>query len=237
MLRLLSLLLAFALLGTAAAAPAAPTRGGCPVPVPRVRLPAQGPGWRIPTTWHTRGLSYGTSEMIGLIKRTAARLLRGHAGAILEVADISPRNGGASRWHRTHRHGEDVDLLLFAVDAAGQPAPAGKAMVAFDCTGKGAATDEAGTAVPPLTFDVARNWALVRALAEERHAKVEDILIAACLRQKLLAHARATKAPRGVVARAEKLMRQPRLSPHNNHMHVRIAATAESCVAAAPARK
>ena len=88
------------------------------------------------------------------VLREPVPLLRAHLGAALEVADLSPRGGGASRWHRTHRHGEDVDLLLFATDAAGRPARAGKAMVAFDCAGQGAPTDEAGNPVPPLMASV-----------------------------------------------------------------------------------
>jgi penicillin-insensitive murein endopeptidase len=215
-----------------AAAHAAPAHGGrCAPPVPRLRLPATGPGWRIPDTWNQRGNSFGTPQLVGLIRRTAKRIARFAPGAVIEVADLSPRGGGGSRWHRTHRHGEDVDLLLFARDAEGRPVPAGKAMVAFDCSGKGAATDEAGNPVPPLTFDVARNWAFVRAILEDRQAKVEEILIASCLKHRLLVHAREVHAPRDVVARAERLMRQPRVSPHNNHMHVRIAALPEDCLA------
>ena len=60
--RLLSLVLTLGLLG-GTAAHAAPIRGGCPVPVPRMRLPAEGPGWRIPETWHQRGLAYGTRQI------------------------------------------------------------------------------------------------------------------------------------------------------------------------------
>jgi penicillin-insensitive murein DD-endopeptidase len=238
--RLLCLVLLLAPAVAAARPPAArgmAAKPACPQLVDGVRLPKGGPGWLIPSTWAQRGNHWGTRDLVGLIKRTAARLGRHAPGAVLGVADLSPRGGGASRWHRTHKHGEDVDLLLFWTDAKGQPVPHGPSMVPFDCDGRGAAKDEAGNAVPPLRFDVARNWALVRALAEDRADVVTDVLIASCLRAKLLEHARASKAPRGVVARAARLMRQPRFAAHNDHIHVKTAGAPERCTAAAPASR
>jgi penicillin-insensitive murein endopeptidase len=227
-------LLCLALLLVPAAAGArrpAPAQPACPALVDGVRLAKGGPGWHIPSPWAERGLSWGTRDLVGLIKRTGGRLRRHAPGAVLGVADLSPRRGGPSRWHRTHRHGEDVDLLFFWLDAKGNPVPHGPSMVIFDCDGRGAAKDEAGNAVPPLRFDVPRTWALVRSLAEDGEGVITDVLIAGCLRAKLLEHARASKAPRSVVARAAKLMRQPRFSPHNDHVHVKIAGSAERCTA------
>jgi penicillin-insensitive murein endopeptidase len=196
-----------------------------------VRLAKSGPGWQIPATWAERGNNWGTRDLVALIKRSAARLRRLAPDAVLGVADLSPRRGGPSRWHRTHKHGEDVDLLFFWTDAKGRPVPHGPSMVPFDCDGRGAAKDEAGNAVPALRFDVARTWALVRALVEDREDIVTDILISRCLRGKLLEHAQASKAPRGVVAKAARLMRQPRFAPHNDHIHVKIAGSPERCTA------
>ena len=228
--RLLSLALLLAPL-VAAARPPAAKPAPCPALVDGVRLAKSGPGWQIPSTWAERGNYWGTRDLVDLIKRTAGRLRRLAPGAVLGVADLSPRRGGPSRWHRTHRHGEDVDLLFFWTDAKGNPVPPGPAMVQFDCDGHGASKDEAGNAVPSLRFDVARNWALVRALVEDRANIVTDVLLASCLRSKLLEHARATKAPHGVIARAAKLMRQPRYASHNDHIHVKIAGSPERCTA------
>jgi penicillin-insensitive murein DD-endopeptidase len=215
----------------APAARSAAAKPACPMIAGATRLATTGPGWSIPSTWATRGNCWGTRELVGLIKRTGARVSRLAPGAVLGVADLSPRGGGASRWHRTHRHGEDVDLLFFWTDEKGNPVPHGPAMVQFDCDGRGTAKDEAGNDVPPLRFDVARTWALVRALAEDRADIVTDVLIRSCLRSRLLEHARTTKAPPGVIARAAKLMRQPRVAPHNDHIHVKIAGSPERCTA------
>jgi penicillin-insensitive murein endopeptidase len=207
----------------------------CPQLVDGVRLARTGPGWLIPPTWAERGNNWGTRDLVGLIKRAAGRVHRLAPGSAIGVADLSPRRGGASRWHRTHKHGEDVDLLFFWMDAKGQPVPHGPAMVQFDCDGHGAAKDELGNTVPALRFDVARNWALVRALADDGGGVVSDILIASCLRSKLLEHARAIKAPPGSIARAARLMRQPRFAPHNDHVHVKIFGSPERCTAPATA--
>ncbi|MBI5482749.1 MAG: penicillin-insensitive murein endopeptidase [Deltaproteobacteria bacterium] len=226
-----ALLLALLLAPAAAEARPPAAKPPCPALVGGVRLAKSGPGWRIPSPWAERGLSWGTRDLVGLITRAAGRLRRLAPGAVLGVADLSPRRGGGSRWHRTHRHGEDVDLLFFWTDAKGQPVPHGPSMVAFDCDGRGASKDEAGNAVPPLRLDVPRTWALVRALAEDRAGVVADVLIAGCLRSKLLEHARATRAPRGVIAKAARLTRQPRFAPHNDHIHVKIAGSPERCTA------
>ena len=215
--------------GAVARPPAA--KPPCPALVGGVRLAKSGPGWRIPSPWAERGLSWGTRDLVGLIKRTAGRVRRLAPGAVLGVADLSPRRGGPSPWHRTHRHGEDVDLLFFWLDEQGQPVPHGPAMLQFDCDGRGAPKDEKSNAVPRLRFDGGRTWALVRALAEDRADIVTDILIARCLRARLLEHAKAKRAPRAVVARAAKLMRQPRFAPHNDHIHVKIAGSPERCTA------
>jgi murein endopeptidase len=215
---------------SASAVARAPMPGApCPPIVDPTRLPLAGRGWRIPERWAERGIHWGSRDLVGLIRRAAARFARLAPGATIGVADLSPRGGGPSPWHRTHQHGLDVDLLLFMRDAQGRPAEI-RAMVACDCAGKGAAMDSGGNAVPPLTFDVARTWALVRALVEDRGTTIEDILISNCLRRQLLAHARAVRAPRAVLDRAAELLRQPRLSPHNDHMHIAIAAP-ERCAA------
>lgn len=236
---------AVALVLVCSAAPAAGRRGparpgGCRPLANGVKLPVAGRGWLRPATWAARGLAYGTPELVALIKRTAQRLARAVPGTTLYVADLSPRGGGPSRWHRTHRRGVDVDLLLFARDAQGRPAAPGPAMVPFSCDGHGARTDGAGNPVAPLTLDVARSWALVRALVEDPRANLAEILIANCLRRRLLEHARASRTPRAIVEHAERLMRQPRVSPHNDHIHVRIVTPEGPCVAAAgswPARR
>src|SRR5688572_30834610 len=62
-------------------------------------LPVRGDGYVIPSTWASRGLNYGTEELVGLIVRAARRVQLERPEALLHVADLSPRRGGASAWH------------------------------------------------------------------------------------------------------------------------------------------
>jgi len=215
------------------------TRARSCADLPRgVRLPASGPGWAIPTTWERRGLAWGTRDLVALIKRVAQRLDEQQLGVPLRVADLSPRGGGASAWHKTHRRGTDVDLIFFMLDGSGEPAPAPRAMLVFDADGKGAAKDNLGNEVPPRRFDVARNWRLVRALLEDRAGNVERILIAKTLQHLLLEHARSIGAPARIIERAALVMHEPtRAPPHDDHMHVRIADPNPPCPMVASAKR
>ncbi len=188
-----------------------------------VRLPASGTGFEIPTTWDKRGLSWGTPQLVGLIKRVAERLAE-DSDVPLRVADISPRGGGASAWHKSHRRGVDADILFYMLDGAGNPAPEPRAMLVFDAEGRGAARDNLGNDMPPRRFDTARNWKLVRALLEDRAGNVERILVARTMQKLLLDHAREIGAPAKLIERAAATFHEPtRAPPHDDHFHVRIA--------------
>lgn len=188
-----------------------------------VRLPPKGDGYQIPPTWATRGLNWGTEELVGLIVRAARLVHREAPGPRLYVADLSPRNGGASAWHRSHQSGRDADLHFYALDEKGNPAPAPTFMPQFGIDGWTAATDAAGKAIPRLQFDVRRNWLLVRALIEDPAAEVQYLFIYDPLKQLLLQHAREIEEPAELIARAEALLHQPGDSlPHDDHLHVRI---------------
>jgi murein endopeptidase len=56
-----------------------------------VELPVLGDGYRIPEPWASRGLRYGTEELVGTIVRAGRRLAVEDAAAVLYVADLSPR--------------------------------------------------------------------------------------------------------------------------------------------------
>lgn len=193
-------------------------RADCPFDRP-VELAAQGPGWLIPATWSHRGLNYGTPSMVALIKRAAKRVTKARPGATLYVGDLSLARGGATEWHRSHKCGRDADLLFYAVGVDGQQAAPPSTMIPFDADGFGYA--DSGDKV---RFDTPRNWALVKALLEDR-VPVEKLFINDVLRQRLLAYAKGRKEPRRLIERAAALMSQPSgVGPHDDHLHVRIAA-------------
>ena len=87
-----------------------------------VELPARGDGYLVPPTWSSRGLSWGTEELVGLLVRAGRRLAAEDVGATLYIADMSPRAGGPSAWHKSHQAGRDADVLFFSVDDDGRPA-------------------------------------------------------------------------------------------------------------------
>jgi penicillin-insensitive murein endopeptidase len=180
-----------------------------------VELPARGDGYLVPSSWAERGLSWGTEELVGLLVRAARRVQREAPGATMYVADLSPRRGGPSAWHKSHQAGRDADVLFFATGPDGvTPAPPPSAMVRFDDT---------GLAADGRRFDVARNWLLVRALVEDPAVEVQFLFISAGLRRALLDHAAALGEPADLLERAGAVLLQPGdAPPHDDHLHVRI---------------
>jgi penicillin-insensitive murein endopeptidase len=178
------------------------------------RLPDAGDGFWTPPTWRLRGARYGADELVDLIAAVGRRLAARDPRARLAVADLSSRRGGDVDHHASHESGRDVDLLLFYTDLAGRPI-ASDTMIVLDPAGFGI-----GAAVK---LDVARSWAVIRALVTAREAEVQRIFFSEPLIQLVLDHARATGESDAVVQRARDLLRQPSDSaPHDDHMHVRI---------------
>ena len=188
-----------------------------------IELPVAGDGYFMPPTWAGRGLNWGTEELVGLLVRASRRVRAESPESTLHIADLSPRRGGASTWHRSHQTGRDADLLFFGIDAEGRQAPAPLAMIRYDDAGMGAVVDEARNPVSPRTFDVARNWLLVRALLEDPIVEVQFLFISNALKKKLLEHAAGMGEPTAILAEAEMILSQPGDSlPHDDHLHVRI---------------
>jgi penicillin-insensitive murein endopeptidase len=179
------------------------------------RLPDNGEGYTTKDVWRTRGVRYGTDELIDLIT-AVGRQLSQTRGEKLVVADLSTRNGGeARRWHRSHQSGRDVDLVYFMRDAQGRPMEA-DAMRVFD--EKGLARDGSG-----ITIDIPRTWELVRSLITSREAIVQWVFMFQPIVNKLIDHAVAKGEPEILIARARLVMKQPNDSArHDDHIHVRV---------------
>lgn len=209
------------------------------------KLPARGEGYVVPPRWLSRDRSYGTDELVSLILRAARRVERQHRNAMLGVADLSPRGGGPSPEHLSHRSGRDVDLIYYTTDLRGKPVLPSE-MLHYDESGlsrsdsaEGAggiltgaaaywqrppptAEGPAGTP-PPRRLDVQRTWALVRALVTDPEVHVQWIFIGRTVARQLLAHAQRINEPAWVVERAESLMHQPGdAQAHDDHVHVRV---------------
>ncbi len=184
-----------------------------------VRLPSQGEGYRIPPKWVQRGNSFGTEELVALIVYAARRVHAEFPGSTLYVADLSPQHGGSSHWHRSHQNGRDADLLFFTTNDHGKNAPLPSGMTHFRVDGVAATSQP----LHGLSFDLPRNWALVRALVESPEVEVQYIFVSAPIRELLLSYAIQQGDPAEIVARADAVLHQPEDSrPHDDHFHLRI---------------
>jgi penicillin-insensitive murein endopeptidase len=182
-------------------------------------LPVEGSGYVVPEPWRSRGLRYGTDELVRLVTRAAARVAREQPGGQLAVADLSKEHGGTAANHRSHQSGRDVDLVFYALSRDGSPlAPDGR-MPGYSPDGR--ASERRGR---ERYFDLPRNWALVRALLEDREATVIHIFVSRRVRSWLLAYAQVSGEPAALVERASHILSRPTdVGGHNDHMHVRIA--------------
>jgi murein endopeptidase len=153
--------------------------------------------------------SWALPELVGVINRVAERVREAHGeGERLVVGDASRRNGGRFRPHLTHQQGRDVDMRYFL-------------------TG-GVVGDYEYRPVNYKNFDLAKNWSLIQALAEE--GAVIRILIDYRHQGRLWKYARGQGANK---VQLERLFSYPRgkavkgaliqhARGHWNHVHVRV---------------
>ncbi len=190
-----------------------------------VKLPRRGEGYRIPKRWATRGLNYGTDEMISLLVYMGRAMDQKYPGALIGVADISLPSGGGSAWHRSHQGGRDTDLLMFGKTAAGKSVNP-TSMRYYDEAGRTIANPS--DPKPKLNFDVARTWHMVRAALTNPIARVQYMFIYDPLKQRLLDYALRIGEPRALIQQASYVLHQPSDSAkHNDHIHMRIYCSAE----------
>lgn len=179
-----------------------------------VRMPDRGPGYWAPSMWRNRGRRYGTRELVEVLAEAAGRVAKELPGARLGIADLSVQGGGKISHHQSHQTGRDADVLFYVTDARGK---------AQDATAMHRFNGEGRTLEAPLRFDVARNWALVRALITSPVVRVQRIFVFEPLAQLLLDHARATDEPGAMLDLARSVMQQPSdAAPHDDHFHIRV---------------
>ena len=177
-----------------------------------------------------KGPRWGIDQLVSLLERGAQRVHSRFPGSVLLVGDLSRRGGGDLGGHRSHESGRDADVGFYFVDRAGKPVES-RRFRAVDWRGR--AADD-----PSLSFDDARNWALVEAWVTDPSARIEHIFVAKPIRARLLAHARKKGVYLPVLHRASIALKQPsRGLPHDDHFHVRIACPRSQravCVAEPP---
>ena len=204
----------------------------------------EGPGFVAPEPWRSRGLRFGTDELVGLVERAARAVVKRHPGAELAVADLSAERGGPVARHRSHQSGRDVDLVYYAIDRTGDAmAPDGHmALYGMDGRATSAASPEPVASIDERFFDLARNWALIQALATDPDVRVDRIFVSRRIRDWLLAYSAAAGVSEPIRARVRSVLSTPvGVEAHDDHMHVRIGCSAEDTAAGAcsdePARR
>jgi penicillin-insensitive murein endopeptidase len=170
---------------------------------------------------------WGLPRFTHTIERAAARVARERPGASLYVGDLSARTGGVLIPHFSHRSGRDADLLFYMTTLEGAPVDSpGFIHVGAD----GLAHDEVRGRW--LRFDVAREWALVKALVEDPEARVQWLFVSEVVEALLLEWARAIGDPAETIWRAQQMMLEPHPGGvHDDHIHVRVACTPEEIAA------
>jgi penicillin-insensitive murein endopeptidase len=195
-----------------------------------VELAPYSDSYQIPITWRERGVRYGTRELVQLIARAASRVALAHPGSVLGVADLSLPDGGACAHHRSHQSGRDVDLLYYATDAAGAPVAPDPFMPLYNRHGiaRSSRSPTWARSVPERRFDLERNWTLIRVLITDPEVEVERIFVAPRIERMLLDYARASGEDDETFRRAQLVLTEPRRGErHEDHLHVRIACTAD----------
>lgn len=166
-----------------------------------------------------RNTRFTTDEMRGLLLCAARQVHRRHRDQLLGLGNLSRAGGGDVPWSVSHNNGRDADIAFLARTPQGKAARVdhlyhfGRDLVAHD-------------APTPVVFDVAANWTLVRALItceRQKGVHIDYLFAANWLQRAMLRYARAADEPADVVARARRILHQPRrAAAHADHLHLRI---------------
>jgi penicillin-insensitive murein endopeptidase len=161
-------------------------------------------------------VSWALPNLLTVLNRAARTVARKYPGSMLEIGELSRKEGGRITSHLSHQSGRDADVSFYLTDLDGAPIRAPRFL---RCVGTGEGRDD-----PTIRFDDQRNWEFVRALLEDPNEEVRQIFIYAPLRARLLAYAAKVKAPRALRAKAAAAMMQPvNALPHDDHFHIRIS--------------
>ena len=137
-------------------------------------------------------VSWALPNLLNVLNRAARTVARKFPGSVLEIGELSRKDGGRITSHLSHQSGRDADVGFYFTDLDGAPIRAPRFL---RCDGRGDGRDD-----PTVRFDDKRNWEFVRALLEDPNEEVRQIFIYAPLRARLLAYAAQVKAPRQIRA-------------------------------------
>ena len=179
-------------------------------------LPLPGRTYSVLPRQYRRELLYGTRELIALLVDASEYVERVSPGSIMWLGNIGHRDGGDIPWSVSHNAGRDADIAFYALSPRGVPLEPPD-MLHYDARGR--SLEYGGY----YRFDVARNWALVKALLLSPHAQIQHLFISTGLERLLIDHAREEGEPLALINHAARVLRQPGPEiPHNDHLHVRV---------------
>lgn len=171
-------------------------------------------------TWNVRRKrsNFGTSEMVDLLYRSAEQVgRRVLKSPPVVLGSISKQCGGKMKPHKSHQTGRDVDILFYALDPEGKPK---KAPGFFKYDRNGWCTHPR---CKGWSFDLKRNWWLVRTMVWSQRPYVQYIFVSNGLKRLMLNYAKTRGEHPEILKRAALVMSQPgNSSPHADHFHVRI---------------
>ena len=174
----------------------------------------------LPKRHKERCLAWATPRLVAALERAGREVQKKLPGSpALGVGNLGRARGGSlAPFSNSHQAGRDGDLAFYALDSHGPVAL--EDLEGFD--------RELKSSDGKLRFDVVRNWALVAALVGDESIELKWMFVSSGLRDALLAQARKSKAPAGIVAKAERVLHQPSDAPaHDDHFHVRIRCTGD----------
>jgi penicillin-insensitive murein DD-endopeptidase len=189
-----------------------------------VELPRRGEGYAM---LRNNQRNWGNPRLVRAIESAAKTVSRARpGGARLMIGDMSSRWGGETSGHHSHRSGRDADLLIYVVAPDGRSVTS-PGFVRFGPDGLGEADKRTFVRV-----DLEREWQLVKALITSREANVQWLFFARWLEAMVIEYARARGEDPELVWYAESILLQPGdSSPHDDHLHLRIACTPDEAVA------
>ncbi len=178
------------------------------------RLPFRGKHYAVLPRWRKRRTNYGTNELMTLLKHAASRVAKAYPRSRMMLGNLSQKAGGDIRWSHSHNAGRDGDIAFYLKRGRRFVVPQSLVKINPRLRAQGMGITR---------FDVRRNWALIAALLTHRTVQVQWVFIAKYLKAALLKYARRIRVSATLVARADKILRQPTDSlSHADHFHVRI---------------
>lgn len=186
-----------------------------------IPLPRMGPGFlRNPKRPNPKGY-FATVEVIQSLVRAAQRVKKQFPVGRVLINDLSFKEGGKITHHGSHRAGRDVDTLFYLFDEDGKPVRSRGVSIGRDGVGWHFGKHSDPDDDVYYKFDVARTFAFLQALVEDKDNQLQRIFIAEHLRTLLMEYAETAKIRKATLQRIGDLTCQPN-TPHDDHIHLRF---------------